>query len=175
MGIFRWVEENIEDLQFIANPGNYSRPFSQHPANSGYAEEDLSSDLLAFYGYLEGYTSSDIDKEGGKRFRKYIRKHCDFDEDAEEARTWSLDVYRTYGNFTQVFQWERPRLHATACIDKYCGGKIRAWPTEFTTVQPAPGGLGDFYYRSTYGIFKLRVRAGDEDKAWLVIDPRKVR
>jgi RHS repeat-associated protein len=163
MGIFRWVEENTENAQWISGVFGFV-PFAGG-LDSYYTEEDLASDLIAFYGALHGgydQINYEDNPEAYEEYRQFIGQHCRFPKDPGVRQLWSLQVYIDYPGFTRDYQWEQPILKSLPCIDGYCGAG-RAWPTAFQRVQPLPGG------GAVLGRDGLRPLEGYEDNTWLIV------
>jgi len=155
MGIFRWVEENIENVQLASK-------VLGDDGNSYFTEEDLASDLIAFYGSLNGKKAL----PNPEAYKAWVGQFCKFPEDAVSRKKWSLEVYNAYkasGGFTENKWWENPILRNHQCIDDYCKQfGSRSWPTKFRSIQPLPGG------RATVFPDGAHVHPGSEDKTWLV-------
>src|SRR5262249_28559397 len=166
MGIFRWVQENLEDAQWLSQVGKWYDPKSgklfdtNSSFNSYYTEEDLVSDLIGFYGAIHGYTADTED------YRRWVGLICHFPRDKTERQKLSLKTINEYPPFTTNKDWEHPILQSTPCIDAYCGRYrgSRSWPTEFKSIQPLPGG------GLSITVFGLVVPLESQDKTWLVVN-----
>lgn len=120
LGIFMDFQETRETLQWFAFWGG-----------SYFSEEDLTSDLIGFYLATSGKKSLRI-KDGNDTFI-WLAKICDYPEDREEAKQWSLDVYNEHGRSVEGWrEWASPRLKSCPSIDSECASKPRSWPTEFS-------------------------------------------
>lgn len=123
MAIFRDIEYAHEN-SIWSHAGAISSTWTQ------FAEEDLVSNLIAFYRAL--------DPSNWQQTHAYqvLSKVCGFPSDVQTSQQWSLQVYDEYGSFQQVGAWESPRLHTTPTIRNRCGETSRHWPSELSTIQP---------------------------------------
>jgi hypothetical protein len=119
---------------------------------SSFAEEDLMSNLIGFYGGLRLVEN----KWPSTWSQAYYEKLCGVvGLDLKQAGRMSefiekqKEIYRQYGNFQQVRTWGKPRLGAwEGSIDIDCqsvGCKNPGVPSEFLGLEPEP----PFPYQST--------------------------
>ena len=142
MGIFRWVSENHEGSIYsnLSNVADWEiaplqkllkQMGGENVSSTWYSEEDLTSDLIAFYRALD---PANHNEDNAKATLAPI---CGFPTDRDERIAWSLDVLDEYPNYEPVLEWESPRFVSTPCIDERCGPVTsRAWPSELSTIQP---------------------------------------
>ncbi len=144
MGIFRRVSENHEGSIYSRLSPAADFPVI-HPllekiepdrfANTYYSEEDLTSDLIAFYRALDSANNS---KEAAQQTLAPI---CGFPTDTNERIQWSLKVFDAYPDYQTITTWESPRFVSLPCVDEKCGPVTnRAWPFELSTIQPIEEG-----------------------------------
>lgn len=102
--------------------------------SSSYSEEDLVSDLLGYYMWVNGV-------EGNPQFDDssfyWLSRKCGFPSDRQEAEDWSLEVYDSYlqFGFEDVYEWATPRLICTSATQELCGIR-RSFPQIFQTISP---------------------------------------
>lgn len=123
MAIFR-------DIEYAHENSIWSHLGAISPTWTQFAEEDLTSNLIAFYRALD---SNNWPKAEAM---KTLSEVCRFPSNVQDSQNWSLRVYDEYGSFQQVGAWESPRLHTTAAITEYCGDCPRQWPSELRSIQP---------------------------------------
>jgi len=148
MAIFRSVEMAHEG----SIPSWFSRFSSERWTN--YAEEDLTSNLIAFYRAVD----SQFDGRYGENAQ--LPNVCDYPSDESTGQQWSQQVFEEYGDFDRIYSWESPRLHSTPAINNRCAGKNRQWPSELRRIQPNydlwetfPGRSGESLYNSLIHTF----------------------
>jgi hypothetical protein len=136
LGMFMAQEENYENFQ----------DFFGH--NSAYSEEDLASDLIGFHMWVNGFAESARDDFESWR---WLSRTCGFPLDKNKAKQWSLDVFDSYPEFGQVYEWATPRLVCTKDTQQYCGIR-RSFPQIFQTISPQkPSANGNWWwYRGIY-------------------------
>ncbi len=121
------------------------------PTWTQFSEEDLTSDLIAFYRAL------DPDNWNHNHAYQTLSRVCRYPSDVQVSQAWSLRVYDEYGSFQQVGAWESPRLHNTPTIQGFCGEAPRDWPSELSTIQP------NYDVWSTYTWYLIRLAGIDDD------------
>lgn len=122
LGIFMYRENWRENFQCVAFWNG-----------SCYSEEDLSSDLIGFYLAVNNFSNPKTDDETWN----WLSQVCNFPANREDAKEWSLKVFKEYNNdpgFEQGWnEWGSPRLE---CNGDFCGDQNGSWPSEFQEISP---------------------------------------
>jgi hypothetical protein len=99
-------------------------------SGSGFSEEDLPSNLIAFYVGVNEYTENEIN-----------------DMCQTMSQENSLQVWDKTGGTRQNKSWQ-PVDHNNACA--CCKGQPLRWPKQLRTINAAP--KGDLWRNWTYGV-----------------------
>ncbi len=140
MGIYRWVSENQE----LAGT-SFDIPLTSNREDTWFAEEDLPSNLVAFYAALALGNNYGAQSYNGwfESFIGWLRPKCGFPQNNTDRVMWSTTIFLSYGKFERTKEWEKPRLRGTQSIINMCnscGITKRRWPSEFSRIKSSPGG-----------------------------------
>jgi len=118
INISNWVQVAMaifRDVEFAHESSFWSglSRFNNRPSFG--SEEDLTSNLIAFYRALDQH-NWDFDNAFAT-----LSNICGYPNSKEQSRQWSLDVFNEYGNYSEVWIWESPRLHNPPQVCLYCG------------------------------------------------------
>ncbi|MHC1781850.1 MAG: RHS repeat domain-containing protein [Anaerolineaceae bacterium] len=118
-------------------------PATPFGGNSGFSEEDLSSDVIGFYMYTNGIGDARYDANSWN----WLAQHCGFNQDNKKAIDDSLHVYDKY-YFTNVYKWFSPRLE---CPTGLCNNQ--KWPREFGKIDAILSSPGGIWWKYASSIF----------------------
>jgi hypothetical protein len=120
LGIYMKKENLTEDVQWLGDIIG---------AHTHYAEEDLTSDLIAFYLMINNKRNPKDDEASWE----WLAEMCDYPKDHSKAIEKSKAVWKN-GAYNPVDNWNlwgNPRL----CETSECQGE-RKWPSKFAEVVP---------------------------------------
>jgi RHS repeat-associated protein len=120
LGMLMGLEERREFLQSI--------PGIKQLRGSGYSEEDLTSDIIGYYLYMNNLPRLDNDVS-----LRWLAPICGFPEKRSDAIKWSQEVFGEYGEIVDDWKvWALPRSKCSSKIDEQCGTMVRFWPPQFS-------------------------------------------
>jgi len=179
LGVFEEFETRFERYQGGENL--IPRGAGDRVSHSSFSEEDLTSDLLGFYGAVwetRGFHGTKFSGDDHSDSKKQIRELCKvvgLNDDPATYYRKQFDIYLRYVvgrpiyglpkmysippiGFQDVFEWGRPRL---ADIDSgwcpgYCSEPDRGFPQDFQEFIPNHGG----FWRWISGNVKLHSLLG---------------
>jgi RHS repeat-associated protein len=170
LGIYMDLSDDFENWQ-----GTTFGPFGQ---GTFYSEEDLASDLIAFYAALERVPSDGMSNgapfNSREELRGWARPICKAPTDDTLDVKWSTEVFdEPYAPFEKVTTWAGPRLKHSCKIDEFCGN-LRAWPHEFNFIRPEPPVINGKWWRYR-GPFQdgIRFPTDQEGVSYLLWRPQR--
>ncbi|MBK7450191.1 MAG: hypothetical protein IPJ47_12520 [Anaerolineales bacterium] len=147
LGIYRTLQEKIEDAQFWF---------------TSYSFEDLTSDEIGFYLALEFNLNDNLNIDVNRAIKitendqawNWLAEKCGFNKDRQEAIELSQGVYDDMGGFggllwdtPHVYEWGSPMIFGSCTSQNACvNGGYGTWPAEFKLIPPTSGNRNSLWW-----------------------------